>query len=137
MTLYLMIFSLASQDEIMDNHSGSFIKRTISLQEERGGFSIEDMPMGTRISVETKNSIYEIEILKDSLISIKGGLLKDSVDVRFPKPVEAILLKNWLGEGMNMQIICNSVFVITSPIKNIIINPVVGESINLHWNRKD
>jgi hypothetical protein len=132
-----MIFSLASQDEIMDNHSGSFIKRTISLQEERGGFSIEDMPMGTRISVETKNSIYEIEILKDSLISIKGGLLKDSVDVRFPKPVEAILLKNWLGEGMNMQIICNSVFVITSPIKNIIINPVVGESINLHWNRKD
>lgn len=144
MNLYLRIFSLESQGGIMDNHLRAFIKRMISLQEERGGFSIEDLPLGTKISVETRNSIYEIEIIKDSKILIMGGVLKDSNNIRFPKPVEAILTgstwgtsllkRNWLGEEMRMEIFYEGVLITTSPIKNVIINPVSGRAINLHWN---
>lgn len=116
------------------------------MQEKLGGFSIEDMPAGTLISVETKNSIYQIEILTETKVLVTGGILKDG-NVRFSNPTEVILTgctwgtsflkKNWLGEGMQMELFYNGSSITTSPIKNVIINHINGKQINLLWGQKD
>ena len=104
-------------------------KEILTRLEIEGGIDINVLPAGTKLSVETHHSIYQIEIVNGSKITILGGMLR-SGEYRFPTPIPATLsgsvfpftnmLKlNWLGKDMQMEVALKEGFIRTSPIKGL------------------
>jgi len=127
------------------NHLGPYIKKVLTQQEEKGGFSIDDMPPGTKLSVETANSIYEITVIDGCRITIMGGVLATG-GIRYPDRIEGLLngctfgtslvKPKWIGEGMRMEIAhAGNQILTTSPIKNVIIETTDGRFVNLQWGQ--
>jgi hypothetical protein len=81
------------------------ILEAIDTQDELGGIEIKKLPPGTIILAETRNSIYEIEILEKG-VEIQGGKY-------FPKPTSipfhgstwggSMLKVGWIGYDMHME----------------------------------
>lgn len=74
---------------------------------EDSGIDLSKLKPGTWIEAKTKNNVYEITILGDGKVKIKGGKY-------FSEPVEryfhgstwggSIIRANWIGYLMNMEI---------------------------------
>lgn len=99
------------------------------------GFKINDFPEGTKVSVNTTNSLYELVVLDEQYVSIFGGIKKDG-STRFPKPTKAIVFGatlggsiirlNWIVYSMQMEIRIeegenHGHTIVTSAVKNAII----------------
>lgn len=78
------------------------------------GFDINALPPGTRVAVNTCNSLYELIVLGNRRVTAFGGTLPDG-GVRFRKPTKLIIagstfggsmLKlNWVGKDMRVEFV--------------------------------
>ena len=120
------------------DHLDSQITQRIQQQEEGGGVNIVLLQPGIKIEVQTRNTLYHIEILdpNEGKIKIQGGKY-------FPEPTEAYLhgstwggsmLKlQWIGHEMHMEIGAHKV-VTTSAVQAA---KVIGPNweYRLDWNK--
>jgi len=118
----------------------------LSSSQEDKGFDIRVLDPGTKINVETCNSVYQIVIVYKSEITIMGGMKEDG-ELRFPSPIPAafvgsgwpgfhLLKPFWIGEKMQMEFFLDGGGVIrTSPIVNAEIEAEDESwSYSLDWN---
>jgi hypothetical protein len=104
---------------------------------------------GTKLTVETNNSIYQIVVVDGREITIMGGMTQEG-DIRFPKPIRAMFIgstwggammkPDWIGQDMRMEIIIDSGddanVLNTSGVKNIEIESPNGKwSYSMDWNK--
>lgn len=97
------------------------------------GFVINDLPAGTKVSVNTKNSLYEFVVIDNRYVSVFGGTKNNDI-VRFSKPTKMTVLGssfgdntiifNWVGKGMLIKLIIEEgeeqgKVLLTSPVENL------------------
>jgi len=121
------------------------MKEIIERQERKGGFNVTLLESGTKITVETSNSIYHLVVVEGREITILGGM-KSTGEIRYPKPVPAIFIGStwggtmmkvdWIGEDMRMEIIVGGNVLTTSCVKNAEIEHSNNEcSYSMDWNK--
>lgn len=137
--------------EVYNPHIAEYILRAIN--ENRDGIQVDKLEEGTKLSVETRNSIYEMVIVDNDttdsqiFIEISGGTLQDG-GVRYEDPVPgffvgstfggSLLKLNWLGKGMCMEFSQEDRVLTTSRIMNVEIEAPDGSwSYSLGWNNED
>lgn len=116
-------------------------------ENEGNGLNISSLEKGTKLNVETTNSIYRIEIVEGNQITIMGGMTKDG-EIRFPTPVSAkfigstwggsMIKLDWIGEYMKMEIFLDEfkLLMTTSFVQNVEIEGPFGEwNYSMDWNR--
>jgi hypothetical protein len=78
--------------------------------EHKRGFSLSEIPVGTKISIHTKNSLYEFTTLGNKSVMAFGGTTETGV--RFAKPTRltvvgstlgGVIITDWIGESMRME----------------------------------
>lgn len=119
-----------------------------SLEEDRG-FDIRALDPGTKINVETCNSVYQLIVVYKSEITIMGGM-KSNGEIRFPSPVPAafvgsvwpglhLLRSFWIGEKMMLEFFLEEGGMIrTSPVVNAEIESKDESwSYSLDWNHQN
>ena len=122
-------------------HLADIIQEELRRQEAKGGVKISGLEVGTKIYVETHNSIYEIKYLGgDREIEVRGG--------RFDEPVTGhligsswgttLLKLDWIGQNMRMEMAVGGHLIDTSPVRNVEIHsPDESWSYSLDWNNED
>ena len=95
---------------------------------EKHGVDISCLPLGTKIEVSTKNSLYLIECLGGNNIEISGGQYFSESLVVLHGSVwghgTSMIKNNWIGLDMNMELHFNDNRITTSKVKKIkIIGP--------------
>ena len=121
------------------------MKEIIERQERKGGFNVTLLESGTKITVETSNSIYHLVVVEGREITILGGM-KSTGEIRYPKPVPAIFIGStwggtmmrvdWIGEDMRREIIVGGNVLTTSCVKNAEIEHSNNEcSYSMDWNK--
>ena len=129
----------------MDEHIDPILEAIITEQQEKGGFSVSLLESGTKLSVETKNSIYQILMVGRKEIKIAGGMTPDG-EMRYESPIEAVFvgstydgsttIPDWIGRNMKMQIATNSGLLTTSVVFNVEIDgPNKRWSYGMEWKR--
>lgn len=121
------------------------------LRRNHEGIQVDELEIGTRLSVETINSIYEIQIVEGEgnhvSVIISGGTKRDG-ETRYENPEEAsfvgstfggsLLKINWLGKNMCMEIYHNRAILNTSPVKDVVIeNADRSWGYSMGWNNED
>jgi hypothetical protein len=119
----------------------ALIEDILKKMAENKGFNINELPVGTKVSVNTKNSLYEFVVLEDRYVSIFGGSLKDG-GVRFPKPTKVKILGStyggsmirldWVGEAMFIEFVIEegpnkNGTILTSSVRNALIESKNGD----------
>ncbi len=105
------------------------ITRRVEEQKQLGGINTSSLDVGTRIEVTTANSLYEMELLGDGKIKIRGGdFFPELVDGYFVGSTwgTPLLKMNWIGKGMRMEINYSDRKLTTSPVQEA---KVIGD----HW----
>jgi len=114
------------------------------------GLRLTDFKRGTLLYVETRKSIYQIEVLEDRYVEIMGGMLQNG-EHRFPKPISAVIAGStfggsmikiaWIGYQMHMEIhLMPAAFrgqvLTTTAVQNVVIeSPDKSWSYSLDWNK--
>ena len=121
------------------------------LRRKHEGNQVGELEVGTRLSVETRNSVYEIQITEGSgphvSMTISGGTKRDG-DTRYEDPEDAsfvgstfggsLLKINWLGKNMCMEVYHNGAILNTSPVKDVVIeNADRSWGYSMGWNNED
>ena len=98
---------------------------------------------GTKLTVETKNSIYQITVLGGSNIKIMGGMNKDG-EIRYPRPTEAVFIAsilesesipNCIIKNMKLQFQIGATQFATSPVFNVEVESPDGNwTYSMGWN---
>lgn len=80
--------------------------------QETLGLNVSVLKPGTRLLVETRNSFYEMEVVRGKEVTLSGGTRVDGT-TRYPKPVKVIfsgctyggtaIRVDWLGIDMHME----------------------------------
>lgn len=100
------------------------LEKRVDEQERLGGIEVGKLAPNTKIVVETKNTIYTMQVIDphERSITIQGGSY-------FPEATEAffagsswggnILKTGWIGNGMHMEIVCPKISntIITSKVQ--------------------
>lgn len=83
------------------------ILRNIDDSKKNGGIWLDKLALGTQIEVQTRNTLYKIEVLLGGKFKIKGGTY-------FPRSAigsiagstwgGSMLKQNWLGVDMHMEL---------------------------------
>lgn len=112
----------------------------IKQQEELGGIIPEKLPIGSKILVETKNSVYEIEILEDKKIKISGGthLMEPTEGYLTGSTWGGSMLKmGWIGYDMFMEFSFeNRKPLVTSRVRSAkVVGPNSEWSYELEWEK--
>lgn len=102
-----------------------------AINASRDGLQVDKLEEGTKLTVETMNSVYEIKILETDQplsVEISGGSLRDG-NVRYEESVPvyfvgstfggSMLKMNWIGKGMCMEFADNDRVLTTSPVQNV------------------
>ena len=92
------------------------------------GIDVSKLEEGTKVIIETKNSIYELTAGKGDEITILGGLLKNG-DYRYASPTPAIMIgstletdgmvdlkRSWIGKGRKIEIQIDKTIHSTTPV---------------------
>lgn len=85
---------------------GPEITRRIEEQKRLGGINVSILEPGTRIEVQTLNSLYKLEVLDDGLVRMQGGnYLPEPVEGEFKGSTwgTSLLKQHWIGKGMKME----------------------------------
>ncbi len=132
--------------DVNNHHLSQEIMDAINSIKE--GIQVNKLETGTKLFVETRNSVYELVILdEDRKVSVTGGNLVDG-GVRYEEPVElfltgstwgsSMLKLDWLGKDMCMELCYEDRVLTTSPVKNVEIEASDGSwSYSLGWNNED
>lgn len=129
----------------MNDYIDPEMERLIREQENKSGLNVTGLEKGTKLNVETNNSIYRIVVVDGREITIMGGMTKDG-EIRFPKPIPAMFIGStwggsmmkidWIGQDMNMEIIIGQEVLYTSRVKNVEIeSPDNKWSYSMDWNK--
>ena len=116
------------------------------INKQTPGINISLLESGTKLTIETKNSVYKIEIIDKAEITIMGGMDKNG-DIRFPQPEEvffngstfggSMIKPNWIGQGMNMEIQFEHMVFVSSPVKEIEIEAPDGSwQYAMNWKKE-
>jgi hypothetical protein len=122
------------------------------LGDIRDGIQVDKLEVGTKLSVETVNSIYELAIKESPnnscvLVEISGGACRDGT-TRYDTPIDGMfigstfggsLLKlNWIGKNMCMEVAHPPQILTTSPVRNVIIEAADNSwAYSMDWNNED
>lgn len=116
------------------------------MQKSGRGLNLSKLPVGTKIILETCNSVYEIVVEGEKDILVSGGKL-DKGKTRFPEPtkgrfVGCKLFKTFYGdrieEGMGVVMDFRSLdtMVTTSAVRNVvIISPDESWRYSMDWDK--
>lgn len=132
-------------------HLAEHILRAVN--DNRDGIQIDKLEERTKLSVETRNSVYEMVILDnestDMQISVElsGGTLRDG-ETRYEDSVRAffvgstfggsLLQLDWIGKDMCMEFFYDGRVLVTSPVENVEIEAPDGSwNYSLDWNNED
>lgn len=99
---------------------GLEITSRIEEQKRLGGINTSCLDAGTRIEVETLNSVYKMELLGNGAIRVSGGEhLADNTVGHFSGSTwgTSLLKQNWIGKGMRMEIVYGNKVLSTSPVQ--------------------
>ena len=99
---------------------------------------------GTKLTIETKNSVYQITIITGSDINIMGGMNKNG-EIRYPRPVAATFIGSdsetqtipeHIERNMKLEIAVGNTRFSTSPVLNIEIEAPDGSwYYSMDWNK--
>ena len=119
--------------------------------DSKKGLNVSSLKAGTVVSVETKRSVYSIEIVEGSSILIVGGMKKNG-EFRFSSPTPAEFkgsswsggehkISDWIGKDMHLELIFDSKgkkFVFTSsPVIEVEITaPDKSWSYSMDWKNE-
>ena len=120
-----------------------------NIYDKKQGFNITLLESGTKIIVETINSVYEFVIIEGREVTIMGGV-NSKGKIRYKKPISAILIgstyddcfikQDWIGNNMSIQ--CSlqeqgsTKLISTSIVKNAkIVAPNLKWSYSMDWNK--
>ena len=95
------------------------IERRVEEQKRLGGINITQLDAGTRIEVQTLNSVYSMTLLGNGEITIIGGnYMPEQVEARFVGSSwgTPLIKQNWIGKGMRMEIIYGDKKLLTSAV---------------------
>jgi hypothetical protein len=124
----------------MNEHLDNDVNDAIDKSMQSAGLRLSLLKPNTKLTVETRNSFYEMEVIDGPIVKLFGGTLRDG-STRYPQPVEAIiqgssfgtalLRMDWLGVGMNMELIerHNPRLLVTTEIRRITV-----EDTEKHWS---
>jgi len=83
------------------------IQKLIEDQKNSNGIDIRRLPIGTRIRVRTRNTVYHMIIRGDREVTVRGGRY-------FPFPTRtylpgstwggSMLMVGWIGHSMNIEL---------------------------------
>ena len=130
----------------MNDYIDPEMQDLIHEQEKKSGLNVTVLEKGTKLTVETNNSIYQIVVVDGRQITLMGGMTIKG-DIRFPKPITVMFVgstwggsmikPDWIGQDMGMEIIIDSDSVLhTSFVKNIEIESPSGKwSYSMDWNK--
>lgn len=123
LTLGWIAAETGNSDRNKDVHQD--IRKLIEEQEDKDGIDLSRLSIGTMLKVQTRNTLYTIEILGNDKFLIEGGRY-------FPEPYEtfingstwggSMLKLNWIGIDMFMELGPNSEkhgFITTSAVKSV------------------
>src|SRR5574343_85503 len=101
----------------------NFLDEKIENQKDKHGLYIKNLKSGTKLTIETTNSFYEIEVLDPKQVLLFGGSLPDG-KTRFPKPIKAYfhgstwggsaIMLDWLGKDMRLEFSLNKNQILTT-----------------------
>lgn len=129
----------------MDSHLDNSILEILKRQEGKGGFNLNSLADGTKLTIKTNNSVYELVVGPQT--TIFGGTRTDGT-VRFPTPTPvdihgstwggSMIKLDWIGEGMCLEFYDpkTDMTTTTSYVKNVIVEgPNDGWSYDLEWTK--
>ena len=109
--------------------------------------NVSALKKGTVLIVETRHSIYKLEVVEGKEILLSGGMTREGEE-RFPIPTKAIFCGSiqrhakvkvdWIGENLRMEIIIgeNSKRILTSKVQNVTVESPNGDwSYSMDWNK--
>ena len=119
-----------------------------NIYDKKQGFNITLLESGTKIIVETINSVYEFVVIEGREVTIMGGI-NSKGKIRYKKPIPAILIgstcddcfikQDWIGNNMSIQ--CSlqekgsTKLISTSVVRNAkIVAPNLEWSYSMDWN---
>lgn len=123
-------------------HLADIIQNILRRQEQKGGVKVSGLEIGTRLLVETHNSIYEIKYIGNNReVEVSGGMFGNEVVTgHFIGSTwgTALLKMDWIGEGMRMEMALDGRLIDTSPVKAVEIHAPDGSwSYSMDWYRDD
>lgn len=123
-----------------------FLQKLMEEQEQKGGLNVTLLEKGTKLTIETKNSIYQVVVVEGREVTISGGMTKEG-QIRFPLPAKAIILGStwggsmlkidWIGQDMRMELNLMDEpahSLLTSVVQNVEIEAPDGSwSYDMNW----
>ena len=117
---------------ILNQRSDAWVPRVATLDgfatqaAKAPGVDLRDVEPLTTIIIHTRNSVYRIIVTHATSVVVQGGRF-------FPDPVSArvdgsgfggsLLKVGWIGIGLRMEIVAGEQRIITSPVRDISIEP--------------
>jgi hypothetical protein len=90
----------------VNQHLHPDILLRIENAKKQGGVRLDELAVGTKLEVQTRNTLYRISVLGNSKYLVEGGR-------KFPHPTEtylggstwggSMIKVGWLGIGMHME----------------------------------
>jgi hypothetical protein len=99
---------------------GREIERRVEEQKRLGGINVTQLDTGTRIEVQTINSVYKMTLLEDGKIKVHGGIhILEPTEARFVGSTwgTPLIKQNWIGKGMQMEITYENRKLTTGPVQ--------------------
>jgi len=117
---------------ILDPRSNTWVPRVATLDgfadetADMPGVDLRDVEPLTTIAVRTRNSQYRIIVTRGTSVVVQGGqFFPDAIAARVDgSGFGGSLLKvGWIGIGLRMEIFAGDQRIITSPVRDISIEP--------------
>jgi hypothetical protein len=132
----------------MNDYLDPDIVEMLRVQQEKSGLNVTLLESGTKIVIETINSIYQLIVVDGREITIMGGMTK-SGEIRFPKPISAtfigsswggsLLKPDWIGHDMSIEVLIPSEgnqVLTSSNVQNVEIEAPDGRwNYSMDWNK--
>jgi hypothetical protein len=90
------------------------------------GISVLDLEPLTVVHVETRNSVYEIVISRQTAVFVQGGQFfpeRSAAHLAGATFGGSLLRIGWIGVGMRMEICGDDGPILTSPVRRITVEP--------------
>jgi hypothetical protein len=104
-------------------HLHSDIIKNIEHQEEFGGVDTRKLNPGMRLEIQTKNTLYKMEITKEpGQVILEGGRhAPEATKVYFAGSTwgGSMLKMGWIGHHMHMEINLPDKVITTSPVQGV------------------
>lgn len=104
-----------------DEKIGVSVPDLQKTQNELTGLFVDDLPVGSKLAVETNNSLYEMEVREDGLWIKGGSYYPDWTRARFFGSTwgGSMIKARWVGVDMRMELGLDDKVITTSFVQSI------------------